>query len=135
MPLITWSNSLSVNVLAMDQEHKRLVGIVNDLHAAMKEGKGNEVVGKTLDDLVEYVKKHFADEETLLAARKYPGLLGQQRAHAKLTEQVLAYQSRFRGGGALITVELMQFLKQWLVDHIQGMDKEYGVWLGKKENS
>lgn len=60
MALMSWSDNLSVNIKEIDEQHKKLVGMVNDLHDAMKMGKGNDVTGKILTGLIQYVGTHFA---------------------------------------------------------------------------
>ena len=74
MALIQWSPQLSVGVAEMDRQHQHLVGLINRLHDAMVRGEGAEILGPVLDEVVRYTHTHFAAEERLLAARKYPHL-------------------------------------------------------------
>jgi hemerythrin len=132
MALIPWSPALSVGVRLFDDQHQLLVGMVNDMHAAMAGGKGNLVVGPILDGLIEYTQTHFADEERLLAQHAYPGLAVQRAEHRKLVEQVLALQQKFKSGKSMLSVEVMNFLKSWLLNHIQVEDKQYGPFLNSR---
>ncbi len=54
--LIVWSKSYSVGVDVMDQEHKRLIDIINNLYSAMRSGRGKDAIGSILDELIEYTK-------------------------------------------------------------------------------
>lgn len=132
MALIEWSDEYSVKVQEMDDQHKKLIGIINDLHAAMKAGKGKDSLEATVKGLVDYVSIHFAAEEKLMKTNGYPEYLQQKAKHDELTKQVLDFQKSFHDGKAILTVEMMSFLKDWLIHHIKGMDKKYGPFLNSK---
>ena len=128
---IEWSKSLSVNVGSIDREHQRLVDLVNQLYTAMREGRGNTAIGSVLDELITYTASHFANEEKLMREAGYPAYDEHKAAHEALVAQVLETKKKFAQGTAL-SQEVMSFLKNWLVNHIQGMDKRYGPHLNKK---
>ncbi len=130
MAILEWSDDLSVGIGAMDLQHKRLVTLLNSLHDAMKEGKA--VVDSVLSQLVDYTKKHFAEEEKLMAANGFPALESHKKEHASLTAQLMDFQQQFSEGKVSLTQDLLQFLTQWLGGHIRGMDKSYGVYLNQK---
>jgi hemerythrin len=132
MALMAWSDNLSVNVTQIDEQHKKLVGMLNDLHDAMKQGKGGDTSGKVLSGLVEYVATHFATEEKLMKEHAYPEYLKHKLEHDALTKQALDLQKQFQEGKPVLTVELMKFLKDWLSNHILGTDKKYGPYLNSK---
>ncbi|HKN18547.1 MAG TPA: bacteriohemerythrin [Dissulfurispiraceae bacterium] len=132
MALMAWSDNLSVNVAQIDEQHKKLVGILNDLHDAMKQGKGNDVTGNVLSGLVQYVASHFATEEKLMKTHAYPDYLKHKFEHDALTKQALDLQNQFQEGKSVLTIELMKFLKDWLSKHILGTDKKYGPFLNSK---
>ena len=132
MALMEWSPALSVNVKQFDDQHKKLVKMVNDLHDAMKVGKGSEVLGKILDGLISYTTSHFADEERLMGTHAYPVIAAHKAEHEKLVKQVLELQQKFKGGQPILTNTVMIFLKEWLVKHIQGDDKKYGIYFNAK---
>lgn len=132
MALMEWNPALSVNVKQFDDQHKKLVNMVNDLHDAMKIGKGNEVLGKILAGLITYTASHFADEERLMGTHAYPAIYAHKAEHEKLVKQVLELQQKFKAGQPILTSNVMTFLKDWLVKHIQGEDKKYGVYFNSK---
>jgi len=132
MALITWTDALSVNIKEIDEQHKKLIAMVNELHSAMGAGKGKAAMGAVLGGLVEYTKTHFAFEEGLMQKHNYVGYLSHKGQHDELTKQVLDLQSRFKEGKTLVTVEVMNFLKDWLSNHIQNSDKKYGPFLNGK---
>jgi hemerythrin-like metal-binding protein len=129
---IEWDNSYSVGIQSFDGQHKKIFGMINALHAAMVEKKTREAMGKTLEELVEYTRTHFADEEVLMEKHKFPEYGQHKRAHDELIVQVNDLYHRFRLGEPVISVELFGFLMNWLKNHIQGVDKKYTAFLNAK---
>ncbi|MDO9042814.1 MAG: bacteriohemerythrin [Desulfocapsaceae bacterium] len=127
--LMSWSASLSVNIKQIDDQHKKLIGMINELHKAMKLKKSNSAMGSILDRLADYTVTHFATEEKLFAQYGYPEEKAHVELHRKLVAQVVDIQKKFKAGNAMISMELMSFLKDWLVNHIQGTDKKYSSFL------
>jgi hemerythrin-like metal-binding protein len=128
--LIVWSSSYSVKVSQMDQEHQRLIDIINNLYSAMRSGRSKEAIGQILDELVTYTKTHFAHEEKLMQQASYSGYPEQKRAHEALVAQLNEILDKYRDGTAL-GQEIMSFLKNWLINHIQGLDKQYAPAMHK----
>jgi len=132
MSLITWNDSLSVGFEPIDEQHRRLVELINKLHSAMAQGKGSQTLSSVLDGLIDYVQTHFASEEAMMKINDYPGYAAQKSQHIDLTRQVLELRSQFATGQTVITMDVMKFLKDWLVDHIQGSDKQLGAYLAAR---
>ena len=128
MPLLKWEESYSVGNSEMDAEHIKLIGILNLLFDGMKEGKGKDVLGQVFTDLIEYTKVHFADEEKLMSKYNFPELFTHSAQHRDLENQVMDLYSRFKSGEAFISIDVMNFLKDWLTNHIRQSDKKYGVF-------
>jgi hemerythrin-like metal-binding protein len=110
----------------MDEQHMRLVDIINDLYAALKSGKAREKQAQILDRLIDYTKEHFAQEEALMRVNRYAGLAEQEKLHRAFEAEIAGYQQKMESGKSL-GVETMNFLKKWLVNHIQVIDKQYGT--------
>jgi hemerythrin len=125
MELIKWSEKYSVNNFLLDSQHKKLIAIINELHTAMKVARGNEIMQTIYDELIWYTKEHFRTEEQIMLKFNYPAFNEHKGEHDKLTEQVLKLQKDYKEGKALITMETMNFLKNWLINHIEGTDKKY----------
>jgi len=132
MPFMTWTDKLSVGVKVFDDDHKKLIGTLNQLNDGMKAGHGKEVLEKVLAELVDYTKFHFAREEETFAKTGYPEAATQKKQHAELVKRVLEMQARFKKGELTLSLEVMDFLKDWLINHIQGTDKKYGPFLNAK---
>ena len=131
MALITWSNMLSTGIIEQDNQHKRLIDLINQLNDAMKAGKGNEVLGKVLSELVNYTVTHFGYEEKLMAQYKYEDTPAHKAEHAKFVQTAGDLKKKFESGNAVITVEIMNFLRDWLTNHIMKTDKKLGQALVK----
>ncbi|MDW8003038.1 MAG: bacteriohemerythrin [Deltaproteobacteria bacterium] len=90
------------------------------------------MLGKVLSELVEYTVYHFSAEEKLLEDHAYPGLAWHRRLHSELTEKTKNLRDRFNSGEYVISIEVMNFLKDWLTNHIGNVDKKYGEFLNAK---
>ena len=123
MALFLWSNELSVGNTFIDDDHKKLITMVNNFHDAMEQGKGNEVIGKVLNNLVIYTKAHFKREEAEMQRIKYPRYLAHKQEHDKLISEVAELQSSFSSGKAMLTMKISKFLRDWLLTHIEKTDK------------
>ncbi len=132
MALINWTESLSVKIKSIDDQHKVLIGLINELHDSMRAGKGKEAVGKIIDELVDYTRYHFGYEESIFAKIGYVESAAHKRSHIALTDKVVDLQKKFKEGSLSITIETMSFLKTWLSDHIMGTDQKYtGSFISK----
>jgi hemerythrin len=120
-------------VAVLDEDHKKLVGMVNELYDAMQAGHGKESLGPILDRLVDYTKFHFAREEKLFGQTGYPEAAPHKQQHDALTHQVLDVQRKYAAGAAAtVSLEVMHFLRDWLINHIQGTDQKYRSHLNAK---
>ena len=133
MPLMSWNDKMSVGVAVIDADHKKLVSMVNELYDAIQAGKGKEKVGPVLDGLIDYTKMHFAREEKFFAQTAYADAPAHKKEHEELTKQVASVQTKYKAGAtSTLSLEVMNFLKNWLISHIQGSDKKYGPHLNAK---
>ncbi|RMF56980.1 MAG: hemerythrin [Calditrichaeota bacterium] len=132
MALFQWSDTFSVGISSIDRQHQKLISLVNELHEAMKNGKSKEVLGYIIEELINYTKYHFQTEEELFHKYQYPQEAAHKAAHDSFVEKVLQFQEGFESGKVLLSMEILQFLKQWVSDHIQKVDKQYSFFLKEK---
>lgn len=130
--LITWKDEYSVGVAELDRQHRGLIEMIGELHEAMMEGRGGDVMGDILERLVEYTKVHFGAEEAYFAEFDYPGTAMHIAEHRKLIAEVDRYIGDFREKKTILSVELLVFLTDWLSNHIIASDKLYGPYLNAK---
>ena len=132
MALLNWQSDFTVNVCEIDKQHQKLVEMINNLHDGMKAGKGKEVLGDILANLVKYTEFHFKYEEKLFEQYVYPETLAHKRQHSDLVNQVQNYKKSFESGESVLSMEIMSFLKVWLMDHIVGSDKKYSTFFNSR---
>lgn len=126
MPLFDWSSDYSVGVHSMDNHHKRLFDIMNKLHDAMKERRGSEMIAAIIDELIDYTKYHFAEEERLMEQAGYAGLAAQKMAHRAFVDKMMEYKGRADQGMAIFVAnEVAMTATDWLKGHILKMDMAY----------
>ncbi|MGE4506900.1 MAG: bacteriohemerythrin [Desulfovibrionaceae bacterium] len=122
MPFITWSNATAVGLETVDEQHRKLFDILNDLHAATMEGQEQSALRAIFNELIEYTVYHFENEEELHARYGFPDAAEHKREHDKLTAQAVELQRQFEEGSATVSFDLLDFLHGWLMDHTIGMD-------------
>lgn len=132
MSLLHWKEEFSTGIGTFDNEHKRLIAIINELHAAMLESRSQEVVGDVLRKLVQYTQIHFKHEEEAFARTGYPQAAQHEAQHRKLTQQVTEFVATSREKNAHLSMDVLKFLKLWLLEHIEKSDKAYGAYLRSK---
>lgn len=133
--LINWDNAYSVGIAEMDNQHKQLVTLLNDLYSAMQSKKSSDFIGKVLNKLVSYTEKHFSDEEEFMKKYSYPGIGSQIKEHTAFTDKVLKFKGDYDAGRTSISVSITSFLKDWLVNHISISDKKYGDYINNTNKS
>lgn len=129
MPFASWNDSYSVKVLRLDDEHKQLFSIINQLHEGMKAGQGRDVMQDVLDQLLHYTEEHFRDEEALMQVVRYPWLVAHTALHQRFVNRIRGFSKDFHSGAAPISVDMLEFLRNWLAKHILGVDHQYGTAL------
>jgi len=132
MSMFEWKQEYSLDHRDIDGQHQKLFAFANELHAAMSQGHGKDALSKTLANLVSYTKQHFANEERLMQANHYPDYPKHKADHEALTSKVEAFQKDFEAGRLGMTVELLQFVKDWLRHHIGETDKKVAEFLKTK---
>ncbi|WP_420237331.1 bacteriohemerythrin [Telmatobacter bradus] len=130
MALMEWNDRLSVGIMVLDEDHKKLVAMINELFDNIMAENSKEKLGAVLNKLIQYTVEHFKREEAFFARTNYPLAAEHIKEHQKLTEQVLKVQSDFEKNiDATLSLHVMNFLRQWLTKHIQGEDHKYTAHL------
>lgn len=132
MALFIWKDEYSVNIVKIDEQHKKLVALLNDLHSSMLAAKANSILEKTLTELVDYAAVHFKTEEDLMKDYGFEGFDNHKSAHDSFTKKVGEFYEDFKSGKKIISVEILFFLKDWLINHINGTDKLYSSFFNSK---
>lgn len=132
MALISWDARLNVGHPKIDEQHRALVDAYNALHQAMKQGKGKDEVARTLQFLTDYTVQHFAMEEGLMASHAYPGAERHRELHKGLVLKASDLLLKVKAGQAMVSLQVMDFLEGWLMEHIMGEDFRLAEFLRGK---
>lgn len=124
MPFIDWNEDLSVGFADIDNDHKKLIAFVNDLYQGIQEAREREELVVILDNLMDFTREHFGREERLFAAAGLSSTLAHKREHDELGAAVLKARAEYLASGVIApSMEMMVFLKGWLLTHIKESDK------------
>lgn len=129
--IVTWDDKYSVNVSEIDNQHKKLVDLINKLHDAMKQGKSKEVLSEIISELINYTDVHFKTEEKYFDKFNYPKSDAHKTLHKNFVNKVLDFKNKYESGNAALSIEIINFLKDWLINHINGSDKEYSSFFNE----
>ena len=129
--MINWSDEFSVDIQEIDEQHKCLVELINKLYTGLAAKDSTEAIEQVLDELASYTGVHFAVEECLMRMFDYGEYESHKAVHDRIVERVAEFQHQFKSGNHKVGMELLYFLKDWLMDHINLVDKKYAPHLPK----
>ena len=123
---IGWKSFYSVGNTSLDNQHKQILEIVNDLYAAIEEGDDHEVLKPLLDRMLQYTKSHFEFEEQLMQEAGYPDLDHHKELHDELRRKTAGLRAHVN---LVMDQDLLRFLKEWWTEHIQEEDQQYAPYV------
>jgi len=129
--LVTWSNAFSCGVKLIDDQHKALIDLINEMfnHVTGNEEEEHEYFHEVIYEAVKYIKIHMATEEKILSAVKFSGYTGHMKEHNTFIRTV-SKNIKDHEAGKKVTLSLFtKFLKDWVISHIEIMDKQYFEYL------
>lgn len=132
MSYLQWSDKYSLNVAEIDEQHKKLVNLVNAMYDAMHAGTGRDMIGTVIAEFVEYTDYHFKAEEQLLRRYGYPDYEEHKELHDALSRKAQNFKDAFDSGNAPSTIEVMLLLTNWLNMHILEEDRKYKPYAENK---
>lgn len=132
MAYLEWNETFSVHVREFDEHHKRIIEMINGLRNVMGQGVDDTGVAEMVHNLIDYASTHFKAEERYMAQFGFAGYELHEAEHDRFIAQVLGFQNRLSRREQIIPDELLRFLKDWLVTHILGTDKQYSQFFNDK---
>jgi len=142
MTFFEWEDRFSVGVAEMDDQHQRLISLINELHESAQPDRERNprtaaarelvTIASVLDKMIAYAYHHLEDEEAYMVELGYPGYDKHKRDHKEFTDRIRSFKSDFDEGRAVVSAEIMQFLQDWWRSHILDADKEYGPFFNEK---
>ncbi len=131
--LINWNDSYSIGNEEIDNQHKEIISMINELYAAFTTGKANSIIDDILNRMIKYAGYHFKHEEDLFAKYDYAGLSEHKKIHDSFVAKVVQFQKDFADGNIGLSYEVILFLKKWLTEHINGEDKKYATYFSDQK--
>ncbi|MGE4194776.1 MAG: bacteriohemerythrin [Pseudodesulfovibrio sp.] len=134
MAQIEWCDSHSVGIPALDDQHKALVALTNQLFLAIMRDEGQKELGRVLAELARYADYHFDFEEQILTEHGFPesGFSHHREEHRKLKSRVQTLLIQHEEGSVALDLDVYSFLREWMTEHMIGTDSEYAAFLASK---
>ena len=129
---VEWKDEYSVGIDSIDRQHKKLLNLINQLQTAVDYSTGEEFEREALDELVDYTKTHFTYEEGLMKDNDYPGFEPHKTQHEEMVAHVKETLSEYEKDHDTAMNNAAKFLRKWLINHINGTDKQYSSFLIEK---
>lgn len=129
---LEWNDRYSVGIQSIDNDHKKLIHLINNLQTAIDYKTDEQFEKQTLDEVIDYTQYHFKREEDLMEENEYPDFIPHKETHARMINQVNAYVEAYEKGDNTALEALLGYLKSWLIKHINGTDQEYSEYLISK---
>ncbi len=122
MAYFAWSEDLRTGNPLIDEDHQKLIRMVNALFDALQKGQANDLMSKVLNNLIIYTREHFGREEAELLRIRYAESISHKSQHTGLIKSVLELQNTLQSGGKINAVAVSSFLTDWLRNHILTSD-------------
>ena len=140
MAWIEWSQEYSVNIKQIDEQHKKLINVINKLYDGLSGNSketflspNKEIVNNAIAELADYTRYHFGEEEALMRKFSYPDYLTHKPKHDDFVLKVTEFQDSYREGHILVlSIEIIRFLRDWLINHIMTIDRQYTAFLNQQ---
>ena len=131
MAYFEWADDLCIDYGPIDDDHRNLVNLVNELHTATTDGRGQEVVERIMKELIAYTIEHLRREEHEMEQVNFPNLARHKIGHQHFIDNLYDLKTKYEGGSISVASKLSLVLRDWLSLHIRRSDKELKVYLQK----
>jgi len=129
---IEWTDKFRAGVEKFDNQHKRLIGLINELSRQISIGGGKQELEKVVTEIYEHKKNHFSDEERLMLDHNYPQFEQHAKEHMEMLDWLLEHKEKLAAGDKMVTVELSGYLSDWLMNHVAKTDVQYGQFFNDR---
>ncbi|MFA5997039.1 MAG: bacteriohemerythrin [Candidatus Paceibacterota bacterium] len=123
--LIIWDDTFTLGVAVIDEQHKKMIGIINELYHAMKSSTEKENLSDIITELTEYADYHFTSEESFFDKCNYPGAKHHRKSHELYRETINNFLIDYHNDESVLPLKMIKFLGDWWSDHIRGEDRDY----------
>jgi hemerythrin len=133
MSYIDWRSTYEVGFKPIDDQHKVLIKILNDLYESQKKGTSQAIINDTLKELIDYTIYHFSTELKFFEQYSYPKESEHIAEHDDFVKKIQSFQNESEAGNIILSMKTLDFLKEWTINHILGTDKEFGDFVMERE--
>ena len=131
MSLIEWGEAFITGIDTIDKQHRGLIELLNELSQDFDENKARENLETTLEKLFDYTKYHFSTEEYIMRQANYPDYQKHKDEHDGFVKKVKEFLGNFIDDKEDLTKDIVDFLSEWVKNHILKTDREYIPYLKK----
>ena len=135
MSIIKWTDDLILGIEEMDVQHRKLVDLINDFYDGLKSKSNDELIAELIKGVNDYTLFHFSAEERLLNKYNYTDTAGHTNEHNDFKSKLSEIESRFKSGRLILSFELTNLLKDWLINHIKVSDKQYAAFIKQQRSA
>ncbi|MGF1587241.1 MAG: bacteriohemerythrin [Bacteroidales bacterium] len=125
MAYFEWDDTLSVKIESIDNQHRKIIDLINDFYGSIRENTGNVNTRKLIVGMKDYTLQHFRIEEIYMKKYGYPDYEMHKQEHDLFVAKVSDLEEKLNQGKLIVSFEITGFLKEWVKKHIQGTDKKY----------
>jgi hemerythrin len=123
--MIEWDDKYSVGISIIDNEHKKLIDIMNKAIVLEQNSSDPEEIAEVLNEMNKYAHTHFASEEAYMIKFNYPDYENHRKEHQAFSIETMAFFDKITNSNRQLICEILEHLKSWLVNHVLGTDTKY----------
>jgi hemerythrin-like metal-binding protein len=131
MAALDWNTNLSVGISSFDNQHKKLIELYNNFYDSVVKKESKEKMSLVIKGLKDYTVYHFTDEEKWMKLYHFPDFESHKEDHDKFVNAVLDLEKRYSNGRMILSIEIINFIRDWITKHIVTIDKQYTEFLTK----
>lgn len=133
MSNIIWKESFSIGIRVIDDQHRKLMEIINELYDAQRIGTSQFIMNGVINRLEDYTIYHFKLEEEMQSLNLYPNFNQHIEEHQEFIGKLSKFKQDSIRNNLLLSIKTIDFLKDWTINHILGSDREFGEYLRNLE--
>lgn len=131
MEFAEWSDKLSVDIELIDDQHKRLIDLINETSKLILNNDTLKVKN-ILEELLQWTETHFSEEEEMFTGSGYPDVDKHKGEHKYFVDKIKELEKDHAKNDPSVSLNILQFLKNWFFYHIEIVDITYAPYVKKK---
>ncbi|WP_016778656.1 bacteriohemerythrin [Anaerophaga thermohalophila] len=129
--ILKWTEDLSVDHEQLDKEHQSLFEMLSDFYEGIQNGSSKEKLASLIKGLLDYAQIHFTNEEEYMQSVNFPELDDHKKEHEAFMQKANEFYEKYTSGRLILSLEVTNFIKEWITHHIKNEDKKYAVFARK----